>query len=473
MSSTVLSLTRYSHSNPKYLVVKAAQLSNPFFLTPRVMRWKDDTWIFDLSPCQSYWQYQAQRVQVHYLRLLQDIVEQQEDCITAAVCCAHPWQGLLLVEKSKQHFLVCPGPFANRLLQEVTWQEWLAPFATLPNHIASLPNLKNNCKHICETMRRLNITNPLQVKNLQRQSIQRRFGRWLGCAWDWLQPKAIQQYDLFHSELTDFPWQSWHPPMVPHVHRSLDYAVFEWQQVEPLLQEDLNKLCSLDSWNSSEHVLRIEWQITLDNLDILTIPIAFRHPHSLHLAMPEQSIALLQAYYAFMAEQEQMQNRDTDLEYAGAIPLIAWRLIVPERIQLTTTTINLFAEGQEAKSQNSAIYHDIIELENKLPLALESYQLKHSFHPFDAYQHSSDSSASTNRDDFAWEQAATKRPLFLHRQKKAWDTLPKRRTFLERVSGQWWNKEPSMDFYRCWYRGRCYWISRNRQGETVEHAYFD
>ena len=61
---------------PSYMVVEATDPQKLAVLTPRFMRWTDDLWVLDLSPCEGYWQAQATATRRDVGALVKSVLQQ-------------------------------------------------------------------------------------------------------------------------------------------------------------------------------------------------------------------------------------------------------------------------------------------------------------------------------------------------------------------------------------------------------------
>ena len=129
------------------------------------------------------------------------------------------------------------------------------------------------------------------MKAADRNSITRRFGKWLGLIWEWSFNDS--------TELRWFPWIPLELGQLPRVRRELEYPVNQWSYIEVLLREDFVRLCDQFQQDDCEHINRMEWEITLFNYQKISVELSFRHPYSLHRDQPGFDTALYQARYIY------------------------------------------------------------------------------------------------------------------------------------------------------------------------------
>jgi hypothetical protein len=218
-----------------------------------------------------------------------------------------------------------------------------------------------------------------------------------------------------------------------------------------------------------QKVTRIEWHIQLENLKSHLCPIVFRNPHSLVNDAPEFKTLLFQAYYAYLEMMGQMRVRDDDLDYPLRMALIGWEVIVTHTLHDIPVEWNFLSDRSEAGDAQQ-----ILEMANKLPLALERYQSAPSFYP--ECSGTSLSCDHKNEDSFFWLQGAKKQPLFIFSPAIAF-TPEKfhRKTFLERSSSLWWQgevDEGERNYYIFEENKKLYWVYQDSNGEWFKHGLF-
>lgn len=288
------------------------------------------------------------------------------------------------------------------------------------------------------------------------------------------------QRSLFGQEC-DFPWVSFTSPEQPKVSRHLDFPLCEWEQISPILCSDLDRLCNLEEFRDGERVVSLEWRIVFQDLSYLVIPIKFRHPHSLHNEMTRHCTALLQALYAFESSLRGSPLDRARLDELIPIePIVSWAVSISERLVLPDQLVNLFADseslGGAANTRLSSLAakeKELLEIENRLPVMLESYELRHDPLPEDSY------AVFNRKESYEVETKvvptlmaqAQNRPLFIYREPIALDdarnSIPG--TFTERTLDKWWRtnedskKRPlQRDYYRMITREeKAFWVFRD------------
>jgi hypothetical protein len=302
------------------------------------------------------------------------------------------------------------------------------------------------------------IDTPSAMREADANSIQRRFGNWLGRIWQWS--------FTAHDDLQGFPWRVHAERAAPAVQRDLEYPVNQWVYVEQLLREDLSRLAEQVSDDDCEHINRMDWQVTLFNDQRITVELAFRHPYSLHRDRPGFDTALYQARYIFDDLMRKLRARDSDLDLPASMPFNGWRLEIRERVTLSPQLWDLFA-GETAELD----YQRVRTLQNKLPLAFESYRPAASFSP----EHSFTACLAgepppQDFDALAWSCGAAGKPLFYCPSAQPIDNPDRlQKIFLERSSEQWWRDGQALQAMRDYYilrdrRGRSIWAFRTLDG---------
>ena len=99
-------------------------------LSPRVMRWAEDTWLVDVGYCLSYWKNfgraSAWSLEEFWIKLLQHIAP--ESIGWRCVLAPHPWLAVLAVAAMRKRnltgFFNVREPFARSLLLTPEWSVW-------------------------------------------------------------------------------------------------------------------------------------------------------------------------------------------------------------------------------------------------------------------------------------------------------------------------------------------------------------
>lgn len=380
---------------PHFLAV-ATPIDDPaclMALTPRVMRWSDDVWLMDLSVCRSYWQANAQRLNKQPLVLIQTILERTLATADQPLCAAladHPWPAILVLgamrERRLTGFMQLETPFTQALYRDIIWSGWMAAAGVIAVHFANRKTLPFNgaqyqrqCKQLVAAARRLRLASPWELRTAAALSVRRRFGQTLAALWEWTFPPSQSPHAQAEA-LAAFPWQRWEWTEKPRVLRVLDYALWQWEAIAPLLCEDLDKLCRvrLSSRGFEGKVTELTWLLTLNDLRVLPVTVSFRHPHDLARELGQHKTALLQAQYAFEAALKAHQRADdNDIE----VPIISWTLTMESCLATPPVISDLFGaladEGCEAAR--------LLELENQLPVALAQFDLRQDWLPENSF----------------------------------------------------------------------------------------
>lgn len=472
-------------------------------LSPRIMRWHSDgndhnLWLIDVSPCWSYWQAQARALAMPVEQVWQRILDEALGDNDASpyyqlAAAPHPWQALLLAQMMKerklQGYLDQQGPIGQAIYQTLTWNTWHVCLEQLLPHLANTKertNLQRNRPKMERAMQRLGVQKPFELKQVDGEAMERRFGTVLRRVWDWC-VEGLRQRGMEASFkanagtlLAPFPWREWVWQNVPHVVRHLDFPLQDWEYVEPLLQEDLHRLCLQDGFDRTCRITSLEWRLMRQDMSEQTIPIKFRHPHALHDEGPAYKTALLQMSYqwALHASAPQSSAAETTFEPIAS-PLVSWRLILAGTLRLPPRMLNLFAEGDPREIA-------LLELENKLSIPLKKFELGSSWQPEHAFVERDNAAASSRMSatedlDQAMQHSllvtARHRPLYLTVTPQSWEPSREgasRWKFSERLMTRWWHGEARRDYYQVTnHERRRLWVYQDREKHKWYcHGYF-
>ena len=159
-----------------------------------------------------------------------------------------------------------------------------------------------------------------------------RFGSLVASAWQWsfLFLKKQKQLSLFDQveQLDDFPWHSYSylPQRVRS--RNLEYPIQLWEQVQPLLNEDVEYFCRQKILSPQARVMAFQWEVVLYNFETVNLSISFRNPHDLYEQSPQHKTVLMQAYYGFHQLMQELAQRDSDLDLPEQMPLVSWKIFI-------------------------------------------------------------------------------------------------------------------------------------------------
>ncbi len=471
-NSSVIQLSQINELEeyPAYVAIYSTQpIDNPFALSPVAMQWSEQVILNRLNDCESFWRNQQQNLQCDIESLFSNILSHHYGNEFIAVFACHPWQCLLYLsyqchqQASGVYFL--QSRLNRNIYGTLSWRFWFDNQPQLCVHLESInakgfnaARFRSRQARLKAFAHRVGLNGPYDLQQADFQSFSRRFDSWLGKVWRWTMTVS--------SNLQGFPWISAKLLKQPSVTRDLEYPVNIWQVVEGLLREDLLRLCERFAQNDQEHVNRLAWQICLFNQQILEVDLCFRFPYSLHRDQPEFKTALYQARYVYEDLMRQLQARDQDLDLPEMMPLIAWRLELCERFSLPPLIWDLFGQNEAEVS-----HQDLFNLQNKLPVTIESYDYANSFFPEQSFQ----SLALNHRQDETdnlplWRLQSINRPLFYYPLVQPIDEpLASQFTFLERSTCDWWQQQDCQANNRDYFRlkdsaGRLSWIYRDFSG---------
>jgi len=218
------------------------------------------------------------------------------------------------------------------------------------------------------------------------------------------------------------------------------------------------------------------WEITLYNDHKVSVELSFRHPYSLHRDQPGFATALYQARYIYDDLIRDLQAREHDLDLPEDMPFLGWRVEVGERVLLAPALWDLFAAESEQID-----YQQILNLQNKLPIAFECFQLNASYYPEQSFQRVSIGAAQHEAfDHYPWACSSTGKPLFYFEKPQPIDNpLSSRgrvqKIFLERNSSEWWLSQSALQSIRDYFilkdaDGRRSWAYRNQDGDWFKQG---
>ncbi|MBT3585038.1 MAG: hypothetical protein HN509_09030 [Halobacteriovoraceae bacterium] len=499
-AANVVSLRQHLGENelPSFLVLKVKVSSDKneqrklFVLTTKVMHWGGDYWLLDLSNMLTYWKWVARQKGFQLFELYEAILEQTFSNFTAAFA-YHPWQALLFCEALEQRgekLMSLGTPLGNQLFRGHHFSCWLPHLGFFKEHLKARKLEKNFSSKMNQWqmfLDRMGITRPFDVTHLTPESLSRRFGKWWESLWKWTfsglpeafdAPSSSVQTDLFSSSLIEskdeFYWQDHELEAPPTVERFLEFPLLDWEHISDQLRDDCESLCQQNRDLKFKRVTRLEWQLTFENMKAESCQLVFRNPYDLAADGPDYSSALFQAYYSFLEVTKKIKKRDDDLDFPINMAVSSWKLKIRELMELPALNTDLFGTLSQKLSRQ-------MEMQNKLPRELQSYQLEPTFSP----EHSYALSSLPKKRDFnlaQWTVSALKRPLFIY--SKVVGLEPSRhwqKSFLERVGESWWTGDlegsENQAFDRDYYivemeSGAFYWLFRNSLGRWYRHGIF-
>ena len=467
------------------------------FLSPRVMQWNDDILLIDLTPTLRYWQQQATDRNMTLEELLLSLLP----TMSSGVLASHPWQAVLNLKtfsaRGNNRLIHLKSAFGRNLSKDLSWDSWWQTCHEIAAHWQACgrksDSLVRNLRSMLQTMQRMQIGSPAQFQftknasqaheeNLSTTSLipqmQRRFGVLVSTLWSWTWSE-----DLTTTAATitkdDFPWRFLKPKEIPTIQRLLENPLREWEHIESLLCEDLNRICNLKCWTASERVVSLEWVLSFSNSPALTIPVLFRHPHCLHREATHHKTALLQAFYSWQSTlQKRLKDSrfKADSQYLEHDSIFEWTLKVSERLIIPTHARSLFMDDLNSPS------HRLRELENTLPCSLDRFDLLADWTPADSWTTQKNESPVTFQSSSlgSLEAQHLLRPLFIHDEPKP---LQSKRSggliFKERVMRKWWElpcaslDNAMRDYYlRFEDDGVMQWIFQDSTGNFFLHGVY-
>ena len=479
MQTRVIDLAELSAQGefPAYAAIYCPDSGNPFALSPTVMRWGEGIFLSRLDTCRSFWLEQKKKLRCKLVELFDPLLRHHYGTDYVAVFGQHPWQCLLYLDYRLRHrtqgLYLLQGRLDRNIYKTLDWECWFNPQALLARHLQAL-NIRGfredafraRQAQMRRFIERIGVANPHEMHAADANSIQRRFGKWLGMIWRWSFTDC--------SELQSFPWVSLRQEPIPAVKRDLEYPVNQWSCIEVLLREDLERLCDQFKHDETQHINRMCWEITLFNQQRVTVDLSFRHPYSLHRDRPGFDTALYQARYIYDDLMQQLQARDSDLDLPESMPFICWRIEVRERVMLAPLLWDLFAQQADEID-----YQRVTALQNKLPLAFECYHADACFFPEQSFSAVAVGDfQQADFDHYPWSCGASNKPLFYYQSAQPIENPGRmQKFFLERNANQWWLGEDALQSIRDYFilkdrHGRSSWVYRTQDGAWFKQGEF-
>ena len=464
-----LSDLRSGDEFPAYAAVCGKQAGNPQLLSPTAMRWGDDITLSRLEDCRQFWLEQKKKLRCKLSELFDPLLRHHHGDDYIAVLGSHPWQCLLYLNYQRRHqgrgLYLLHSRLDQNIYRGLDWECWFDAQSALATQLQAinargfrLQEFRARQARMQRFIQRIGVARVQDMRSADANSVTRRFGKWLGLAWQWTFTDS--------SKLQGFPWINLAPAPLPAVRRDLEYPVNQWSFIEVLLREDLQRLCERLQRDDCMHINRMLWQITLFNEHKMTVELSFRHPYSLHRDQPHFATALYQARYIYDDLMRKLQAREHDLDLPDNMPFLNWRIEVSEQIMLSPGLWDLFALETERID-----YRQIMNLQNKLPIAFECFQASASFYPEQSFTRVPLGTAPDDTlDHYPWSSSTANKPLFYCAAPQPID-MPSQveKVFLERESGQWWLSSSALQSIRDYYilrdrRGRQSWVFRDQNG---------
>ena len=483
-------------------------------LTTQVMRWSEEIWILDISPFFRYWQIRSQaadsaviplwRTALNRIFEIPDVPDPEKIIPLAsayrATCAVNPWLSVLMLYEMQERNIRGLVPQQSRvgqtLLKNVGWKCWWQGASAISDHFLAAKtkgfkpaHFRKQCHRLKLGMSRLNIRRPGEMSILNESGVKKRFGAELGRLWRWTfaersgrSPSTLSENSVGPApflQRSGFPWQDYRFRDSPLVRRCLDYPLERWEQLAPLLVEDLDKLCGRLE-NSGEQVSRIDWQVTLDDLKQLRVPIGFRNPHNLLREKGKHRTALSLAERAFEGAVREQFPPTSAAEEAEAAPLIHnWELVLSETLIVPDIFFDIFGEiaGKEGDLDI------LLRLENELPVPLNRFASCRDWLPEDSYTCTEldwkEAESSPSEMQRSLDAVAEERPLYIRSEPTLLPGIePKRQgRFLESTLSKWWQAGGPAAIERNYFKhidpdGNATWIFQDSAGNWYQHGIF-
>lgn len=447
----------------------------------KVMQWSELQWLWDLRLFLNYWQRQARQENLDVATILRRLVHRlwgesdNANVVTMqqpfrAVLCAHPWQGLVLLEHMRQRslsgWLSAYSEFGQQCTQQITWDAFWKASERVVQHWLRLET-KGLCqqgfaseRERCQrAMERLGIKTPAAFLRLPTSGVERRFGKRCRLLAEWFFSKNFQA--------ETFPWEDWQPPAPPTVKRHCDFAMQTWDQMAPLLALDFERL---SQQAGRVGVKTIYWDMVLENCEIIRVPILFTYPHIMQQESESHPTALAQAGYQFERLQQREQPAVVD-DGVAPLSIVSWQLVLTESIVLQPRMVGLFQDHTEGGDEER-----FYQLANQLPVSLWRFNYQEDWYPEDSYTDWNDTALSDQRLP-SYVALGEQRPLFMYKRPQPLAAGAERWQLLESTVRKWWLKPDNQDLERRYYRvqtrqGQALWVYCDGPQQWFCHGVF-
>lgn len=471
MTTRIIALSdlRGSDEFPAYAAVLGKPSGNAQLLSPTAMRWSDDVILSRLQDCRPFWIEQEKKLRCKLGELFEPLLRHHYGDDYIAVFANHPWQCLLYLNYQRRHqgrgLHLLHSRLDQNIYRTLDWECWFDAQSALGTHLQAinargfqLQPFRARQARMRRFIQRIGVATAEDMRSADANSVTRRFGKWLGLAWQWTFTAS--------SKLQGFPWIKLSPAPRLEVRRELEYPVNQWSFIEVLLREDLQRLCGHLQRDDCVHINRMLWEITLFNDRKMAVELSFRYPYSLHRDQPGFATALYQARYIYDDLMRKLRAREHDLDLPDTMPFLHWRIEIREQIMLSPGLWDLFASESERVD-----YQQIMSLQNKLPIAFECFQASASFYPEQSFARVPLGTAPDDGlDHYPWSSSTVNKPLFYCTAPQPID-IPGQaeKVFLERESGQWWLSSSALQSIRDYFilrdrHGRQSWVFRDQHG---------
>lgn len=434
-------------------------------LSPYLMEWKKNLFIIDLFAVSTYWQKKSQNP----LPIWQNFLEEKLKNFDA-ILCPHPFQGICF-------FNILKSSFSNQIYnfekeaktwQLLKWEHLQEELFILARHWQENKNLESFKlarfhRHVREmdfAISRLQLKKLHEIKAANKEAMHRRFGHEISLIWNWLFKEPEKDPGLFFElcRLQNFPWRQWQKEPQPCIHRYLDQALASWQELEPFLILDWQKLGA--ELGIHTRLISFSWNITFYSLKSLAVKVHFRKPQK----CDDKSLAgfLTQTKIAYEKALDLNFDLKERLDYLADFSIIAWKISFTDTLELQESFAH-FLEGENAANERR-----IEHIENQLHIPLARYRLVADFLPESSFNQLGLSEELCSNELFCI--AAKHRPLFYFENKLPLKTAPKAMDliFLERIS--------LFDHFRDYFLEKCgsklRWLYRDQNQDWFEQGVY-
>ncbi|MEZ4705492.1 MAG: hypothetical protein R3A11_09950 [Bdellovibrionota bacterium] len=277
-----------------------------FFLSPVVMKWSDEIWIFDLRNLRSYWENISKNKNILWKDMISSLIEKYFSSFEVVSFADHPWKSLLLArelqDRKMKGFFSDQHEFGMHVLATLRDQVWFScvedvlGFFSLQKEKKSL--YRKQVQQFQLFLQRVK-SSVSELPSIDSSAMERRFGYLIGKVWGWSFSTQEDQ------DIKSFPWRNFSFQKKPRVHRTLDHFMDQWSWIKERLIEDFDHLCQNPILTRFCKVVCLQWNLEFEKYGSIKKKIRFKNPFGLHEQSPGYDVFLFQMEVAF----GQIKNR--------------------------------------------------------------------------------------------------------------------------------------------------------------------
>ncbi|MCB0326817.1 MAG: hypothetical protein KDD52_04275 [Bdellovibrionales bacterium] len=445
-----------------------------YFLSPLVMKWSENQWIFDLRGLEKYWKDHIQKLEMKYEEFIFLIASKNFKNFSTITCSDHPWKSVLLLQELEDRgmkgFFSQSHAFSQNVLRNFSNASWMQCFEDLVCY-SSYTKAKKN--HIYKQKKQFEIFISRMQKKISSlgflhvQDIQRRFGSVFSYAWSW----------TFLSERESknkFPWKYFYSSHHPHIKRVFDSYIRDWDEISFFIKKDLTTLSQDQTLSRISRVSALKWILCFEDQKDIQKEISFSHPLSLHDSFPNYSSFLVQMEFVFDEISKEVFQDKGEIGMDFGPMLFSWK------IQISDIFVDKKKFQEDLfESEKSRSYKEIISLSGQCKQPLQKYYTLPSFDVEDCYKNAFSGDSLDQEQEkclYMWDFSSVFRPLFVFDQVQSFSSIEPFISVqsLESVSSSWWGgEEIQREYYRVLSVDQnLYWFFKDERGRWFKQGVF-